>query len=103
MEKYSQAVVSILYTIRRGDLKSLLGSDGVKFWNIQSQKKVGCSDTNHDLRGTVTCAVWIKPKSSAAELLCYGTGLGYIALLRPDIDVSVCQRERIHTSPADGN
>ncbi|KAG1882038.1 hypothetical protein C8R48DRAFT_562525, partial [Suillus tomentosus] len=56
------------------------GTEGVKLWDTKSRKELTCSTHNHELRGTVSCAVWITTR--LAETLCYGTGLGYVVFLR---------------------
>ncbi|KAG2096022.1 WD40-repeat-containing domain protein [Suillus cothurnatus] len=56
------------------------GTEGIKFWDVQSRKELTCSP--HECRGTVSCAVWATTRQTAAETLCYGTGLGYIVFLR---------------------
>ncbi|KAG2121579.1 WD40-repeat-containing domain protein [Suillus cothurnatus] len=56
------------------------GTEGIKFWDVQSRKELTCSP--HECRGTVSCAVWATTRQTAAETLCYGTGLGYIVFVR---------------------
>jgi hypothetical protein len=57
------------------------GTEGIKVWDIKSQKELTCS-THNESQGTVSCAVWITTRLAMTETLCYGTGLGYIAFLR---------------------
>ncbi|KAG1800471.1 uncharacterized protein HD556DRAFT_1230698 [Suillus plorans] len=58
------------------------GTEGVKVWDIKSRKELTCSTHHHESRGTVSCAVWVTTRLGMAEILCYGTGLGYIVFLR---------------------
>ncbi|KAG2120414.1 uncharacterized protein F5147DRAFT_562352, partial [Suillus discolor] len=58
------------------------GTEGIKVWDIKSQKELTCSSHNYESRGTVSCAVWITTRLAMTETLCYGTGLGYIMFLR---------------------
>ena len=36
------------------------------------------------VRGPVTCITWIQQRDPSKEMLCYGTGLGYLVLWRRD-------------------
>ncbi|KAG1856086.1 hypothetical protein F4604DRAFT_1590484, partial [Suillus subluteus] len=58
------------------------GTEGVKLWDIKSQKELTCLTHHYESRGTVSCAVWVTTRQGIAETLCYGTGLGYIVFLR---------------------
>ncbi|KIJ64130.1 hypothetical protein HYDPIDRAFT_29014 [Hydnomerulius pinastri MD-312] len=66
-----------------GEILASGGADGVKLWNITSHKEIP-SNTTHNACGAVSCITWIKTKHSTAEMLCYGTGLGYLVFLRPN-------------------
>ncbi|KAG1848866.1 hypothetical protein F4604DRAFT_1687573 [Suillus subluteus] len=64
------------------------GTEGIKIWDIKSWKELTCSTHHHESRGTVSCTVWVTTRLGMAEILCYGTGLGYIVFLfRSHIDV----------------
>ncbi|KAG1810517.1 WD40-repeat-containing domain protein [Suillus variegatus] len=56
------------------------GTEGIKLWDVKSRKELTCSP--HESRGTISCAVWATTRQTAAETLCYGTGLGYIVFVR---------------------
>ncbi|KAG2106904.1 WD40-repeat-containing domain protein [Suillus cothurnatus] len=64
-----------------GQLLACGGTEGVKLWDINSQKELACSSHHHESRGTVSCAAWTLTRPTAAETLCYGTGLGYVSNL----------------------
>ncbi|KAG1901560.1 WD40-repeat-containing domain protein [Suillus fuscotomentosus] len=68
------------------------GTEGVKLWDTRSRKELTCSPLNCELRGTVSCAVWITTRLGMAETLCYGTGLGYVAFLRHSPIDEICVR-----------
>ncbi|KAG1807735.1 WD40-repeat-containing domain protein [Suillus variegatus] len=65
-----------------GQLLVCGGTEGVKLCDINSQKELACSSHHHESRGTVSCAAWTLTRPTAAETLCYGTGLGYVVFLR---------------------
>lgn len=86
--KFWPAVVSDVPHSEQLVLKSLSGLDRMKLWNLQSFKEIGYSSVNQDIRGAVSCAIWINQKYGGAETLCYGTGLGYLVFLHPNsVDV----------------
>jgi alpha-tubulin suppressor-like RCC1 family protein len=58
------------------------GTEGIKLWDIKSQKELTCSTHHHESHGTISCTVWITTRQGMAATLCYGTGLGYIVFLR---------------------
>ncbi|KIK37973.1 hypothetical protein CY34DRAFT_91768 [Suillus luteus UH-Slu-Lm8-n1] len=71
------------------------GTKGIKIWDIKSRKELTCSTHHYESQGMVSCAVWITTRLGMAEILCYGTGLGYIVFLRRShIDVRVSWSHR---------
>lgn len=65
----------------------MLGTDGIKLWNIQTSNEVTAT-THLKSCDIVSSAVWMKTKYTFAETLCYGTGSGYIVFIRSSpIDV----------------
>ncbi|KAG6375696.1 WD40-repeat-containing domain protein [Boletus reticuloceps] len=79
------AQVGAIYTLaisQDGQILASGGSGGVKLWNLRTRKEIGYSGTNQDLYGTVSCAMWIKPSHRATNVLCYGTGLGYLIFIQ---------------------
>ncbi|KAG2361870.1 WD40-repeat-containing domain protein [Suillus spraguei] len=65
-----------------GHLLACGGTEGIKIWDIKSRKELTSSSNHHESRGTVSCAIWATTTKTAAETLCYGTGLGYIVCLQ---------------------
>ncbi|KAG2123445.1 WD40-repeat-containing domain protein [Suillus clintonianus] len=65
-----------------GHLLACAGTEGIKLWDIKSRKELTSSSHHHESQGTVSCAIWTTTRKTAAETLCYGTGLGYIIFLR---------------------
>jgi hypothetical protein len=57
------------------------GSDGVRFWDMKKIKEVPSARPPR-LRGQVTCIAWVSCLEDCKELLCYGTGLGYVVFMR---------------------
>ncbi|KAI5990351.1 WD40-repeat-containing domain protein [Pisolithus marmoratus] len=57
------------------------GTQGVRLWNLKSRKELP-RVTYLGSRGAVSCTVWVKTKIAISEMLCYGTGMGYLVFLR---------------------
>jgi hypothetical protein len=58
------------------------GTDGVRLWNIRTQAQLSTPNQPHVQRGQVSCVLWVTHSQDTEELLCYGTGLGYIVFWR---------------------
>ncbi|KAI6031055.1 WD40-repeat-containing domain protein [Pisolithus microcarpus] len=65
-----------------GQILAAGGTQGVRLWNLKSRKEFPRVVTYLDSRGAVSCAVWVKMKFAISEMLCYGTGMGYLVFLR---------------------
>ncbi|KAG2342305.1 WD40 repeat-like protein [Suillus weaverae] len=78
---YSGSVYALAIS-NDGNLLACGGTEGIKIWDIKSRKELTSSSHHHESRGTVSCAIWSTTRKTAAETLCYGTGLGYIIFLR---------------------
>ncbi|KAI5995113.1 WD40-repeat-containing domain protein [Pisolithus albus] len=65
-----------------GQILAAGGTQGVRFWNLKSRKEFPRVATYLDSHGAVSCAVWVKTKFAISEMLCYGTGMGYLVFLR---------------------
>ncbi|KAI5990804.1 hypothetical protein EDC04DRAFT_2587750 [Pisolithus marmoratus] len=57
------------------------GTQGVRLWNLKSHKELP-RVTYLGSCGAVSCTVWVKMKIAISEMLCYGTGMGYLVFLR---------------------
>ena len=67
----------------------LLGPQGIKLWDLQTQKLLTTA-TPFESRGVVSCATWMKMKHAHSETLCYGTSMGYLIFLQSNpTDVSL--------------
>lgn len=81
---------NLTHTLLREGADRQAGTEGVKIWDIKSRKELTCLTHHSESQGTVSCAVWITTRLGMGEILCYGTGLGYIVFLRRShIDVRV--------------
>ncbi|KAG2336321.1 WD40 repeat-like protein [Suillus weaverae] len=78
---YSGSVYALAIS-NNGNLLACGGTEGIKIWDIKSWKELTSSSHHHESWGTVSCAIWSTTRKTAAETLCYGTGLGYIIFLR---------------------
>ena len=58
----------------------LSGCDGLRLWELV--KRVELSKPSHarNPQDPITCAAWVTPRDDNKELLCCGTGLGYLLL-----------------------
>lgn len=64
------------------------GGDGVYVWDLQAKKLIGTLQQNHAVRGPTTCVIWLT-RGETPEIVCQGTGLGYISVWRRSLgDVS---------------
>jgi hypothetical protein len=54
------------------------GSDGVRLWDVRMQAQLPAPTQHHVQRGQVSCVLWVTRDHDTDEILCYGTGLGYI-------------------------
>lgn len=89
MGTYLHAVVRKQKLLAVDSANKQTGTEGIKLWDIKSQKELTSSSHHHESRGTISCAVWAMTTKTAEETLCYGTGLGYIIFLRCSVaDVS---------------
>ncbi|KAI6029985.1 hypothetical protein EDC04DRAFT_2605598 [Pisolithus marmoratus] len=57
------------------------GTQGVRLWNLKSHKELP-RVTYLGSRSAVSCTVWVKTKIAISEMLCYGTGMGYLVFLQ---------------------
>jgi WD40 repeat protein len=66
------------------DCSSRLGIEGIKIWDLKSHKELPFPSQTVEQRGQVTCCTWITRSSDDSEVICYGTGLGYVVFLKED-------------------
>lgn len=57
-----------------------LGTGGMKLWNIETRKELP-SVSHLESHGVISCAMWMKMRHAPTDMLCYGTGMGYIVFL----------------------
>lgn len=57
-------------------------SDGVKIWDVRTHAELAPPTQSRGIRGPVSCVVWIQQREPSKDILCYGTGLGYLAFWR---------------------
>jgi hypothetical protein len=58
-----------------------IGGDGVKVWDLQTYRQM--VHLPHDsLRGVASCVKWLTRRDDLYETVCYGTGSGYLSIVR---------------------
>jgi len=55
-----------------------VGSDGVRLWDVKTQSQLPIPNQHHLKRGQASYVLWLTRKFETDEMLCYGTGLGYV-------------------------
>ena len=78
----------------------LSGCDGLRLWELA--KRVELSKPSHawNPQDPITCAAWVTPRDDNKELLCCGTGLGYLLLWKqrePAMEFEETMARRIGT------
>ena len=58
----------------------LSGYDGLRLWDLTKMIELAKPSHAQNPQDLITCAAWITPKDDSKELLCCGTGLGYLLL-----------------------
>lgn len=62
-------------------LTTIEGADGLRLWDLVSRTPIHCPPNRGHLRGQVSALAWTSSQSGE-DVLCYGTGLGYIIILQ---------------------
>jgi WD40 repeat protein len=64
-------------------LTQIPGSDGMRIWDLKRRVQLPTPRQTPAIQNPadpVTCACWITRQEATRETLCYGTGLGFIAI-----------------------
>lgn len=56
------------------------GSDGVRLWDIKTEVTIDTPGQDPIHRGPVSCVTWVTRPDELREILCAGTGLGYLII-----------------------
>jgi WD40 repeat protein len=59
-------------------LTSTKGWEGLKLWDMRTQAEIDTPGQDPIRRGPVSCVKWVTRPDELREILCYGTGLGYL-------------------------
>jgi WD40 repeat protein len=57
-----------------------IGGDGIKIWDLQTNQQQTRLPQSQGLRGPISCVQWLVRKDDSLDMLCYGTGLGYLVI-----------------------
>ena len=57
-------------------------------WNVANRGLIQVPDHSLVQRGAVRCVLWITRRQDSFDLLCFGTGLGYLVIW--EMNVSNC-------------
>ncbi|KAI6039488.1 WD40-repeat-containing domain protein [Pisolithus marmoratus] len=63
-----------------GSLLASGGFDGLRMWDLQNKVQLRKPSQTRNARDPVTCAQWLTLKDEGDNILCCGTGLGYLFL-----------------------
>ncbi|KIJ06800.1 hypothetical protein PAXINDRAFT_158620 [Paxillus involutus ATCC 200175] len=75
-----QDVILCLAISNSGKLLASGGFDSLRMWDLQGQIQLAKPSQMRNPRDPVTCAVWLMGKNNVQEMLCCGTGLGYLII-----------------------
>ena len=78
----------------------LSGYDGLRLWDLTKMIELAKPSHAQNPQDPITCAAWITPKDDSKELLCCGTGLGYLLLWKqrePTMEFEEIMARRIGT------
>ena len=70
--------VHSLAMARGGRFLASGGSDGIRLWDVKTHAQFPTPNQHHVQHGQVSTALWLAHTNDTSEMLCYGTGLGYI-------------------------
>ncbi|KAI6128685.1 WD40-repeat-containing domain protein [Pisolithus croceorrhizus] len=56
------------------------GCNGLRLWDLEKKVELRKPNQTWNPQDPITCIVWLTPKDDNKELLCGGTGLGYLFL-----------------------
>ncbi|KAF8579853.1 WD40 repeat-like protein, partial [Ramaria rubella] len=69
--------IHALTVANNGKLLASGGSDGIQLWDMITLEQLMFLQPQHGMWGPVSCIAWVC-RNLDQELLCYGTGLGYL-------------------------
>ncbi|KAG1767309.1 WD40-repeat-containing domain protein [Suillus placidus] len=75
--------INCLAVTRNGNMLASGGSDGMRIWDLKRRVQLPTPRQTPAIQNPadpVTCACWITRQEATHETLCYGTGLGFIAI-----------------------
>jgi hypothetical protein len=58
--------------------------DGMRIWSLPNFKAILSPVNKSTVLGQITACTWINPSEDVFDTLCFGTGLGYLAIWRYD-------------------
>ena len=68
-------------------------------WNVATRGLIQVPDHSSVQRGAVRCVLWITRRQDSFDLLCFGTGLGYLVIWEMNVSdwncVELCSADYI--------
>ena len=65
-------------------------------WNVTNRGLIQAPDHSLVQRGPVRCVLWIIRRQDSFDLLCFGTGLGYLVIW--EMNVSNCNCVKLYSA-----
>ena len=65
-------------------------------WNVTNRGLIQAPDHSLVQRGPVHCVLWITRRQDSFDLLCFGTGLGYLVIW--EMNVSNCNCVKLYSA-----
>ncbi|KAI5981092.1 WD40-repeat-containing domain protein [Pisolithus marmoratus] len=82
-----------------GSLLASGGFDGLRMWDLQNKVELRKPSQTRNARDPITCAAWLTLEDKRNNILCCGTGLGYVlfwkqnsTLATPEFEETVARR-----------
>jgi WD40 repeat protein len=64
------------------NLQTVTGGDGVRVWDLHTNRQLMPINHDVDSRGAVSYIKWLTRRDEPFDTMCYGTGLGFLVILR---------------------
>ncbi|KIK14360.1 hypothetical protein PISMIDRAFT_117209 [Pisolithus microcarpus 441] len=74
-----------LAVLNNGNFLASGGFDGLRMWDLQNSLELHKPCQTRNTRDPITCAVWLTLKDERSDILCCGTGLGYLLFWKQNV------------------
>ena len=69
--------------------------DGLKLWDLKNKTEIRRPSQTRNPRDPITCVAWLACKDDGKEMLCCGTGLGYLLVWKQNSTATTSEFEEI--------